>query len=341
MGRRSFEAVSSAAGNAFAYATELERLQATVDDIRQAFDTAAGRLDRRREVSEVRLGDAPGIARRYFSYVDWTGAPDAAPAAATSRPGWHATREAAPAHGDRLEVPSGIATLSRPSDGELLEWLQPVLRQATAVYSQIDRLQHQLELARSALDMIALGIIALDADMKIHYANEEAEEILACPQTPLGRRQDRMVAALQCEQRGLRRMVDRSLRPVAVEQDPTARTSIILRGEGSRAISAQIMPARPGDALGGRQSQIMIALRPLQANPSRATGLRHLFDLTDSEARVACALADGMSLAEAAQAHGVRISTARTHLSRIFHKTATRQQSQLVSLLRSAVLPLR
>jgi len=70
-------------------------------------------------------------------------------------------------------------------------------------------------------------------------------------------------------------------------------------------------------------------------------GSRQLFNLTESEARFASALASGLSLTQAAEAQGVRISTARTHLARIFQKTDTRQQSQLVSLLRGAVLPLR
>ena len=74
---------------------------------------------------------------------------------------------------------------------------------------------------------------------------------------------------------------------------------------------------------------------------AQGAAARQLFDLTDAEAKFSSALASGSSLTEAAEAQGVRISTARTHLARIFQKTHTRQQSQLVYLLRSAALPLR
>lgn len=66
--------------------------------------------------------------------------------------------------------------------------------------------------------------------------------------------------------------------------------------------------------------------------------LRGLFDLTSAEARLASALASGLTLAEAASAGGVSITTARSHLAQVFRKTATRQQSELVALLKGARL---
>ncbi len=96
-------------------------------------------------------------------------------------------------------------------------------------------------------------------------------------------------------------------------------------------------------ALDGRRDIVLqvFDIRLFETATDLATCARQLFDLTDTEAKFASALASGSSLTEAADAQGVRISTARTHLARIFQKTNTRQQSQLVSLLRSAALPLR
>lgn len=64
--------------------------------------------------------------------------------------------------------------------------------------------------------------------------------------------------------------------------------------------------------------------------------LMGLFDLTPAEMRLASSLAKGLSLKEAAQASGIRFSTARSYLESIFRKTGTNQQGQLVALLRSA-----
>jgi DNA-binding CsgD family transcriptional regulator len=64
--------------------------------------------------------------------------------------------------------------------------------------------------------------------------------------------------------------------------------------------------------------------------------LHALFDLTPAEARLAASLAAGLPLKAAAARQQIQLSTARSYLETIFRKTATRQQSQLVALLKSA-----
>lgn len=62
--------------------------------------------------------------------------------------------------------------------------------------------------------------------------------------------------------------------------------------------------------------------------------LRGLFDLTAAEAAVAAALARGMELKDIAAERGIGITTVRTHLAQVFHKTGTGHQAQLVALLK-------
>ncbi|MCR6501355.1 helix-turn-helix transcriptional regulator [Shinella sp. CPCC 101442] len=64
--------------------------------------------------------------------------------------------------------------------------------------------------------------------------------------------------------------------------------------------------------------------------------LNALFDLTPAEANLATALSAGRSLKEAAFEASITVKSARTYLERIFTKTGTKQQSQLVALLKSA-----
>lgn len=67
-------------------------------------------------------------------------------------------------------------------------------------------------------------------------------------------------------------------------------------------------------------------------SPALLTGL---FDLEPAEAKLAAALAQGKSLKDAAIERGIRYNSARTYLTRILRKTGTRQQSELVALLKS------
>ena len=64
--------------------------------------------------------------------------------------------------------------------------------------------------------------------------------------------------------------------------------------------------------------------------------LHGLFDLTPSEARLAASLATGLTLKEAAEAGQLQVSTARSYLENVLRKTGTRQQSQLVALLKGS-----
>lgn len=82
-------------------------------------------------------------------------------------------------------------------------------------------------------------------------------------------------------------------------------------------------------------------LKP-EATAPTARILSALFDLTPSEARVAGGLAEGKSLKRISAEMGIGFGSGRTYLARIFNKTGTNQQSQLVALLKSTQpLPLR
>ena len=61
--------------------------------------------------------------------------------------------------------------------------------------------------------------------------------------------------------------------------------------------------------------------------------IAHQFDLTPAEARLATELLAGGGRGEVAARLGISDSTARSHLTRIFDKTGTRRQSELVALI--------
>ena len=85
------------------------------------------------------------------------------------------------------------------------------------------------------------------------------------------------------------------------------------------------------------EGEILIAATAVSLNtemPSLSL-LHGLFDLSPAEARLAATLAAGHPLKTAAAHQNIQFSTARSYLDNIFRKTGTRQQSQLVALLKS------
>ena len=61
--------------------------------------------------------------------------------------------------------------------------------------------------------------------------------------------------------------------------------------------------------------------------------VRRLFGLTESESRLASAIASGDSIDGAAESMGVTVSTARTYLKQVFAKTGTSRQGDLVRMV--------
>lgn len=65
--------------------------------------------------------------------------------------------------------------------------------------------------------------------------------------------------------------------------------------------------------------------------------LRELFGLTVAEARLALALFEGATPGEAAAKFGISPNTARFQLARIFEKTGTGRQAELIRLTMKTV----
>ena len=74
------------------------------------------------------------------------------------------------------------------------------------------------------------------------------------------------------------------------------------------------------------------------SSADRCEQLAQLFDLLPSEARLALALARGMSIAEAAVDLGITVESARTYSKRIYAKTGARGQADLVRFVHRSVL---
>lgn len=128
---------------------------------------------------------------------------------------------------------------------------------------------------------------------------------------------------------------------IAAPADRIAGCSVPIAGsQGQPPSILHVLPLRgnAGDLMGG-STLVVLAGLDMNANVPDPALLHGLFDLTPSEARLAASLAAGRSLKEAAEDNQFRISTARSYLENILRKTGTKQQSQLVALLKGAPLP--
>ena len=86
---------------------------------------------------------------------------------------------------------------------------------------------------------------------------------------------------------------------------------------------------------------VLIAGPPDRENAIDPRLLRQLFGLTAAEARLTAALVEGNSVKEFAEATGVSLNTARTHLKNLFIKVGVKRQAALVREVLIALAHLR
>lgn len=125
------------------------------------------------------------------------------------------------------------------------------------------------------------------------------------------------------------------------EVEPSVRSIPVAAGTDTPPLILHFLPLRRAAHEIFSGADILVAATAVSASsvvPSPSL-LMGLFDLTPAEARLASALSQGRPLKDAAASSNITVKTGRSYLERIFAKTGTRQQSQLVALLKSTELP--
>lgn len=176
------------------------------------------------------------------------------------------------------------------------------------------------------------GCVLLDATGAIVHANPAAERLFARRQGLFAER-GRLATARPDD----RTRLDRAIAYAAVGADGRRAGAwlAVARAPPSPPLKVTVSPlALDRPALFQARARVLVAVIDADAPPAlSADEVRALFGLTAAQARLALKLAEGCDLKSAAQALGVTLPTARTHLYEIFARTGANRQADLVRLL--------
>lgn len=224
-------------------------------------------------------------------------------------------------------------------EAEMHAWraLSPHVQRAFQIHRRLVVAQLQRDVADEGLDRLGVAALLVDADGRILSANRAAMALIEAGDgiaAPRGRLQAKRPPLTE---RLLHMIAEAARTASGLGSHPGGALSLPRRDR--RPLSALISPMW-GEAFGlgfPVPAALLFIRDPEQAAIGRPGDLKALFGLTDAEARLAAALAEGGSLDEIADSTGVSIHTLRTHLKRLMHKTDVTRQSELVRLvLRSA-----
>jgi len=219
---------------------------------------------------------------------------------------------------------------------EASQELLPHLKRAMQLRFLLERNREQEKLALDALDQLAAGVMILDSQARVLFANMAAQKIVAARDVLV--LTDRTVQCRQREQSDvLRRLVGS-----AIAGGPGG--SLLLSAPSRRLpVSALVTPlvgtlAASLAAQGPRGAAAVFLSDPERHAAPSTEHLQTLYKLSPTEARVAWLIARSNSIRDAAKSLGLAPETVRTHLKHIYAKTGVNRQSALAYLLGTAAV---
>lgn len=231
--------------------------------------------------------------------------------------------------------PVGVAPFSDDAIA-LVRRFTPHLQRAVKLHIRTADLRQRVAIGEMALQAMDSGVVALNANGEVVFANQFAEKMLqagSCLKTCAGR----VTASDAAQQVSLR---------VALKRAASTRHPELIRVQDKStrvddSCLVNIVPVSPANRIGAgffRPDLLLLVSHPKQRPAGTPQDFMKLFNLTPAEGRLAAGIATGQDLDAYAQKARVGKSTVRSHLKSIFHKTGTRRQQELVRLLSQVAL---
>lgn len=221
-------------------------------------------------------------------------------------------------------------------DAGRLAPLVPHLARALRASLRVAALAAEVAALHHVLENLPVPMFLVGSRCEVTFANAAARRLLDV-QDGLREMADGLHAATPHDTDRLRRRVadawgDASHAAGRLHDEPI----LVLRRRKGPPLSVTIRPVKGNGAEGsltGSARGVMLIVSDGEQPPATPDALRAAYGLTWAEARVALRIANGHTLSAAAGALGVSLTTAKTHLQRVFDKTGTHRQAELVRLL--------
>ena len=217
-----------------------------------------------------------------------------------------------------------------PDEQRLLEWLSPHLCRSVTLGFRIDGYLAMQQAAFNVLDRLADGVVVLDRKARVLSANATARRMaeegalrlhqsISTPSPAHSQRLNELIrAALQGAAGGT----------MSLPRSPDGRLLTILVSAIRGKDLGRLSDAGVKDA-----AVLLFAIDPANRRSIPLGQIMDAYGLTHAEARVALAASSGNTIHETAQSLSLSPNTIKTHLRRVFAKTATGRQAELAGLI--------
>lgn len=321
-------------------------------DVMMALESSgacAGRASAVRE-DEILIGLIGSIYEAALDPVQWTGVLDTITDFINPGPGrfFHGLqpREWVDAASTMLEEPTdGLASGSsmRHRAGvaddvrRRLTMVLPHIRRALQIGEDIARSRAEAAALADTLDGLGAGLFIVDGETRIVHTNAAARRLLAAEDV-LCSRGGRLVAGDPQANRSLRLALTATEGPADIMRGPLPLTA----PDGTRRIG-HVRPLKPvvrsyGDGPQEALAAVLVYKAGMEC-PRPPDVIARFYNLTPTELRILLAIVEIGGAPEVAAKLGIAPSTVRTHVGRLFEKTGTKRQAELVRLVAGFASP--
>src|SRR5450631_228673 len=213
----------------------------------------------------------------------------------------------------------------------------PHLRRALLINKTIDLKQSEAATFAETLNGLSAGLFLVDASCRIVHANAAGDEMLRAGDF-LRSVNGQLVARDVGSNQALREVFADHVDALGVKGTALPLTA----HDGERCLMHVLPLTSAARRLTGMAYKAVAALFVRKAELETPCGelVARMFELTPAELRVLLAIVEVGGVPETAAALGVAETTVKTHLHRVFAKTGTRRQADLVKLAAGFSSPL-
>jgi DNA-binding CsgD family transcriptional regulator len=207
------------------------------------------------------------------------------------------------------------------------------VRSAVEILSMLDEfeLNEATGVLAEVLDSLSIGVLLIDGGGYVMHVNSQAQRILAAGDTLRI-----MYGRLATTDHELTKVLQNAMLASAFSNATTgvAHTALSLTSADETRYLVQVLPlhARGRPAAGSATAAVLVARAAFEF-PSCPQVISRAYNLTPTELRVLLTIVDVGGVPEVAAALGIAASTVKTHLGRLFEKTGTSRQAELVKIV--------
>lgn len=191
-----------------------------------------------------------------------------------------------------------------------------------------------------AVSTLARAVLVVDQDGRVLTANAAGANILKANDGLSLDRHGCLKAASGDGSKRLKAVLEGAHSPKVNGNFPFGGICLLGRPSGRRPLQVLASPLSEKPGFGRDRLTIVFLTDPDEPVNVNESALQQLFDLTPAEAAVASRIAAGESVENICEALRITVNTCRTHLKRIYSKTGTSRQGELVNLILTSIAPL-